>query len=67
MTEKKILSGKIKKWKFPICVVYRISAVWTESLSVAKIVSEWHVSVKCEHLNLKRSNQISLEINYFTQ
>ena len=32
-----------------ICVADSIIAVWTRSVSVTKIVSERHVSAKCEH------------------
>ena len=37
------------KYSEKICVVDSIIAVWTQSLSTTKIVSEPHVSVKCEY------------------
>ena len=33
----------------PICVTDSIRAVWTRSLSAAKLVSERHLFAKCEH------------------
>ena len=34
----------------PICVMDSIRAVWTRSLSTAKIVSEQHLFAKCKHV-----------------